>query len=115
MEGVTATLGGARLCLAVVALCLLVASCGGEPAEPEPTTTAPTAVEDTAPGTTGYADNPCFKFPVQVLQLQNDYRRDVRSIVGADEPGYRRRAQALIDEAQRLGCPRPVGLESFLR
>jgi hypothetical protein len=90
-------------------------ACGSDPAEPEAPTTVLTEPEPITTDTTGYADNPCFKFPVEVLRLQNDYRLEQRGVAGPpDIARYRARAQALVDEAQALGCPRPVGLNQFL-
>lgn len=71
---------------------------------------------DSSPDTTGYSDNPCFKFPVEVLRLQNDFRIASRGVAGPPDIGpYRERAQAILAEARSLGCPDPVGLNSFLR
>ena len=96
--------------LAAVALALT--GCGDGGATSETTTTAPTtAVPE--PSTT--TSDPCFKFPVLVLRLQNDYRQELRGVAGADPAKYRARAQALVDEARSLGCPTPAGLTSFLR
>lgn len=97
--------------LALAAVPLAVA-CGGGDESPAPTTSSTTVEE--APTTTHPTENPCFKFPLEVLRLQNDYRRDSRGIAGADEAAYRTRAQALLDESRRLGCPQPTGLSSFL-
>jgi len=77
----------------------------------EPATTVPTTVAVTTTATT----DPCFKFPVLVLRLQNDFRLAQRGVAGASPSEYRDRAQALVDEAHSLGCPTPVGLTSFLR
>ncbi len=76
----------------------------------EPITTVATMAT-----TTTNTSDPCFKFPVLVLRLQNDFREASRGIVAPDRAAYRARAQALVDEAHSLGCPTPVGLTSFLR
>lgn len=77
----------------------------------EPTTTRVTTGTSTTTSTT----DPCFKFPVLVLRLQNDFRQAQRGVRGAHPSEYRAPAQALVDEAHSLGCPTPVGLTSFLR
>ncbi len=98
---------------AVLAAAVLgLVGCGDGGTTAEPTTTAPSS---TVPEPTTATSDPCFKFPVLVLRLQNDYREERRGIAGADPAKYRARAQALVDEAHRLGCPTPVGLNSFLR
>ena len=97
---------------ALAAAVLGLLGCGEGGTTAEPTTTAPTST--LAEPTTTTSD-PCFKFPVLVLRLQNDYRQELRGVAGADPAKYRARAQALVDEAHSLGCPTPVGLNSFLR
>lgn len=91
-------------------LALMAAGCGDDTAS-ETTTTVPPTVATTTTSTT----DPCFKFPVLVLRLQNDFREAQRGVRGAHPSEYRGRAQALVDEARSLGCPTPVGLTSFLR
>lgn len=86
-------------------------ACGDDDGSSDATTTAPSTV---APTTTNTSD-PCFKFPVLVLRLQNDFRQAQRGVAGASPSDYRDQAQALVDEAHSLGCPTPVGLTSFLR
>ena len=86
-----------------------------ESSDPEPATTVLTEPQNLTSDTTGYSDNPCFKFPTEVLKLQNDYFMDVKGIAGADEAAYRRKAQAIVDEARSLGCPDPTGLNMFSR
>ncbi len=56
----------------------------------------------------------CSTLSIEAVKLNADYARDVRGIAGADEAAYDRRAQAIIDEAQALGCPVPPGVEEFL-
>ena len=96
-------------------LTLVLGACGGESPKTEPATTVLTEPQNLTSDTTGYSDSPCFKFPTQVLKLQNDYFTEVRGIAGADEAEYRRKAQAILDEARNLGCPDPKGLNMFLR
>ena len=91
---------------------LALGGCGDGGTSSVPSTTAPTTTV-AEPSTT--TSDPCFKFPVLVLRLQNDYRQEQRGIAGADPAKYRARAQALVNEARSLGCPTPVGLNSFLR
>jgi hypothetical protein len=101
----------------VVTLLLLAAAsgaCGNGSPTSEPTTVVTEPVPET-PGTTSYIASPCFKFPTEVLKLQNDFRIESRGVALPDAAKYRARAQALLDEARRLGCPDPVGLSSFLR
>lgn len=95
-------------------LVLVLGSCSQSREEPEAPTTVLTEPVPPSPDTTGYSDNPCFKFPVEVLKLHNDYREDVRTFAGADEAAYKRRARALVDEARSVGCPMPTGLSTFL-
>ena len=93
----------------------LLAGCGGDAASPDPVTTVITEPPADTSGTTSYIKSPCFKFPTEVLKLQNDYRIEARGVAMPDIARYRARAQALVDEARSLGCPEPVGLSSFLR
>jgi len=99
--------------LAIFAVGLAAAACGEGGGSSDPTTIPP-APSTEAPATTNTSD-PCFKFPVLVLRLQNDFREASRGIIAPDRAEYRARAQALVDEARSLGCPMPVGLTSFLR
>jgi len=78
---------------------------------PVPTTTA-------APATTtarAEATRGCLAVLADGLKLLRDYSQEVRGIAGADEAAYKARAQALLDEARRLGCKIPPGVEDFLR
>lgn len=108
--------GVRRVVPVLLLLTLAFGACGGsESSDPEPATTVMTEPQNLTPSTTSYLQNPCFGFPTRVLRLQNDYRMDVRGIAGADEAAYRRRAQAILDEARSLGCPDPRGLNMFLQ
>ena len=93
-----------------IVLALMATACGGDGSTDTTTTVRPTVATTTTSTT-----DPCFKFPVLVLRLQNDFRQAQRGVRGADPSEYRGRAQALVDEAHSLGCPTPVGLSSFLR
>jgi len=76
-----------------------------------PTTTAAPATTTARAGAT----RGCLAVLADGLKLVRDYSRDVRSFAGADEAAYRARAQALVDEARRLGCRIPPGVEDFLQ
>jgi len=101
--------------LGALSLALVACGGGGSSTESGPTTTPSTAAIPTTTPTTSYTQNPCFKFPVEVLRLQNDWRLEQRGIREPDKEPYRRRAQALVDEARQLGCAPLVGLSSLLR
>ncbi len=104
-----------RRTLPILLLVAIVAgACGGDSPDPEPATTVLTEPAPLTSDTTGYSDNPCFKFPTQVLRLQNDYFQALRGVRGADPAEYRDRAQAILDEARSNGCPDPKGLNMFL-
>ena len=93
---------------------VLLGACGSDASSnPEPATTVLTAPEPLTSDTTGYADDPCFKFPTEVLKLQNDYFLETRGVAGADPVKYRERAQAILDEARSKGCPDPKGVSMF--
>ena len=94
---------------------IVAGACSSSDSSTEPATTVLTEPQPLTSDTTGYSDDPCFKFPVDVLRLQNDYFQAVRGIVGADPAVYRDRAQAILDEARSRGCPDPKGLNMFLR
>ena len=94
---------------------IVLGACGRDaPSEPEPATTVLTEPQNLTSDTTGYSDNPCFKFPTEVLKLQNDYFLEQRGVAGADPVKYRTEAQAILDEARAKGCPDPKGLNMFL-
>jgi len=79
-------------------------------------TSAP--VTPTTPATTAARAEPtrgCLAILADGIKLARDYRNEVRGIAGADEAAYRARAQALVDEARRLGCQIPPGVEDFLQ
>ncbi|MDQ3980908.1 MAG: hypothetical protein M3314_15410 [Actinomycetota bacterium] len=99
----------------LVSLVFLGACGSGDSSEPEPATTVLTEPHDLTSDTTGYSDKPCFKFPTEVLKLQNDYFMEVRGVAGADPIKYRQRAQGILDEARSRGCPDPAGLMFFGR
>ena len=46
----------------------------------------------------------CLTLATEGLKLLNDYRRDSRGIVGADEARYRADADTLRAEFAELGC-----------
>ena len=105
---------GARPSLRVLLLVtILPLACGGDSAEPEPVTTVLTEPAPLTSDTTGYSDNPCFKFPTEVLRLQNDFMQASRGIAGADPNVYGSRARAILDEARAVGCEDPKGLSMF--
>ncbi len=79
---------------------------------PVPTTTAAAATTTTA---RAEATRGCLAVLADGLKLLRDYSQEVRGIAGADEAAYRARAQALVDEARRLGCRIPPGVEDFLQ
>jgi len=81
-----------------------------EPTSAPATTTAPATTAAPAQATRG-----CVAVLADGLKLSRDYIQDVRSFAGADEAAYKARAQALVDEARRLGCQVPPGVEDFLR
>jgi len=85
---------------------------------PGVTESTSTPATPTAPVTTtarAEATRGCLAVLADGLKLARDYSREVRGIAGADEAAYRVRAQALLDEARRLGCKVPPGVEDFLR
>ena len=107
--------GVVRHSLALACLVILMTACGNGDSSTGTVPWIPATSIATTTSTTFYTQHPCFKFPVAVLSLQNDWRLAQRGVVIPDKEPYRRRAQALVDEAQALGCPPLVGLSSFLR
>ena len=105
---------GVRLSLPLLLLgAVVLGACGSDSPEPEPATTVLTEPAPLTSDTTGYSDNPCFKFPTEVLRLQNDYLQALKGVAGADPNVYGARARAILDEARAWGCEDPKGLTMF--
>jgi hypothetical protein len=124
--------GSTRITLGALALTMLLVACGhvaDDPAqapvtEAAPTTTpvaagpaAPVATTTSAaPGpTTTVAGAGCLALLAKAAKLLQDERATMRGIAGptpAEEARLRAREQALRDEARRLGCRLPAGLQS---
>lgn len=108
---------------ALLALGTVVAACGGasdfeeSPGGPAATTTTITVVASTvttaAPVTK--AGRTCSSILSDGLTLARNFRNESRGVAGPpDEARFRASAQALVDEARRLGCPVPDAVKQFL-
>jgi len=119
-----------RLGLLVLTAALCVVACGSTGGTtPRDISVTSTSVVDAAAATTtpttvatpvttaapAQAGRGCLAILADGVKLARDYSNEVRGIAGADEAAYRARAQALVDEARRLGCKIPPGVEDFLR
>ena len=110
-----------RVALVVLTLALATTACGsgGDDEEaPGDTSVTSTSVQPTTPITTApatTAGRSCAAILADGVKLAQDYRNESRGIAGADEAKYRARAQALVNEARRLGCPVPPAVDDFLR
>lgn len=110
-----------RATLLALTLALAMTACGGSaddeqgPGDTSVTSTSvrATTLTTSAPATT--AGRTCAAILADGVKLANDYRNESRGIAGADEAKYRARAQALVNEARRLGCPVPPAVDDFLR
>ena len=110
-----------RATLVALTLALAMTACGSSADDervPGDTSVTPTSVRATtlttsAPATT--AGRTCAAILADGVKLANDYRNESRGIAGADEAKYRARAQALGNEARRLGCPVPAAVDDLLR
>ncbi len=115
---------------AALVLVMNAAACGGatdfeEPptspattattAGPATTTTVVLATTATTAGPATTAGRTCLSILNDGVTLARNFRNEQRGVAGPpDEARFRARAQALVDEAKRLGCPIPEVVKQFL-
>lgn len=106
---------------AALALVMGAAACGGtsdfedQPGGPATTTTTALATTVATAGPVTTAGRTCAAILNDGLTLARNFRNESRGVAGPpDEAKFRASAQALVDEAKRLGCPIPEAVKQFL-
>jgi hypothetical protein len=107
---------------AALVLVMNAAACGGasdfEDSPGGPATTTTTTVLATPATTAGpvtTAGRTCSSILNDGLTLARNFQMESRGVAGPpDDARFRASAQALVDEAKRLGCPIPEAVKQFL-
>ena len=106
---------------AALVLVMGAAACGGAsdfeepPGGPATTSTTVLATPATTAGPVTTAGRTCSSILNDGLTLARNFRNESRGVAGPpDEARFRASAQALVDEAKRLGCPIPDAVKQFL-